>query len=296
MNSFDEILTKAKSLRKKKIVIVAAEDLHVLEAIKIATEIGFVIPIFSGKIDQVIDLSKKINFDISQFEKFDITDSEASSIFAVNFIREKKADILMKGKVTTLTLLRAVVDKYHGLTKGNLLSHFAIHQLPSYHKLLAITDAAMNIKPNLEEKVEILKNALEVLLKLGYDNPKIAVLCPVESVNPKIESTVHASQLTNMNRNNQITGCIIDGPLALDNAISKEAALLKGIKGEVAGDADLLLTPDLDSGNILYKAINFLAGGISAGIITGANSPIVLSSRSDSKLSKLYSIALAACL
>jgi phosphate butyryltransferase len=177
-----------------------------------------------------------------------------------------------------------------------VLSHLALFEIPGYHKLLAVTDAAMNICPDAEEKVSIIRNAVEVYHRLGQKNPKIAVIGPVEIVNQKIESTVHASMLTLMNRRGQITGCLIDGPLALDNAVNKEAAEHKGIISEVAGDVDIILTPDLNSGNILYKSLIFLAGSTSAAIVMGADSPVVLTSRADSEASKLMSVVLAAAL
>jgi phosphate butyryltransferase len=202
----------------------------------------------------------------------------------------------MKGLVPTAPFLKAILQKETGIKKRDVLSHFALFELSGYHKLLGVTDAAMNINPDLDEKVSIIRNAIEVYQRLGISEPKVAVIGPLEVVNPKIESTLHAAMLTLMNKRNQITGCKIDGPLALDNAISKEAAELKGIDSEVAGDADIIVTPDLNSGNILYKSLIFLAGGTSAAIIMGADSPVVLTSRADSELSKFMSIVLAAAM
>jgi phosphate butyryltransferase len=215
---------------------------------------------------------------------------------AVKLIRENKAEILMKGLVQTSTLLKAVLDKENGLRKGNLLSHFALMESPFYHKLLAIADGGVNISPTFEEKVTILENSVEAFHKLGYECPKVAVIGAVETVNPKMETTIHAAMLTQMNKRKQIKGCLVDGPFALDNAVSKEAAKHKGIVSDVAGDADLVLVPNIDAGNILYKALGFLGNATAAAVIMGAKVPIILTSRADSDRSKLMSIALAAAM
>jgi phosphate butyryltransferase len=293
LTSLQNILDLAKQRPNKRLAVAFANDLNVLEALKIAFEQRLVIPILIGDKEQIIHISKQIGFNLSGFEVINTPNTEEASKIAVSYIKSGKADILMKGMLPTAVLLRAVVNKEHGLTDDSLLSHFAITQLPSYHKLIAMTDAAMNIKPGIEEKISIINNSVSVLNKLGYNNPKVAILSALEYVNPKIESSVHAEILTNMNINKQIGNCTIYGPLALDNAINKQAAIHKGIDNVVAGDADLLVTANIDSGNLLYKAMNFLAGGTSAAIITGAKMPIVLTSRSDSEQSKLMSIALA---
>jgi phosphate butyryltransferase len=191
-------------------------------------------------------------------------------------------------------LMKAVLDKEKGLRKGDTLSHVAIFESQYYHKLLGVTDAAMNINPEFETKIAIIKNAIELFHKLGVQTPKVAIVGPVETVNPKIESTIHAATISMMNYRKQITGCIIDGPLAIDNATSKKSAELKNITSDVAGDADILMAPNIDSANILYKTLNFLGGAVTGAVIMGAKVPIVLTSRSDSDKSKFYSIALAA--
>lgn len=297
LRSLDQILEKASGNKPKKLVIAAAEELHVLLAVSQAIKKGIVSPIFIGDAGKIKNIANTINLDCNSYTCIDSPDFVEASKLAVSFIRNKKADILMKGMVSTSTLLKAVVNHESGIIKeGDLLSHIALCQVTSYHKILAITDAAMNIRPDITEKAEIIRNGVKLLNKLGYERPKVAVVCPVEKENPKIESTIHASELKIMNQKDQITNCLIDGPLALDNIISKDAAVIKGIDSEVAGDADLIVTTDLDSGNILYKSIIYLAGGTVAAIITGASVPIILTSRADSELSKLYSIALAACL
>ncbi len=293
LTALDQILEKTSYIKPKKVVVVSAEEQHVLEAIKMSTIKGITSPILIGTSNKIKEISKLIDFDISSFEVFHQPDSIKASKEAVGLIHNNKADIIMKGMVSTSTLLKEVVDRISGISDESLLSHIAICQMPGYHKLLTITDAAMNIKPSFDEKIQIIKNAIKLLNTLGYQVPKVAILCPIEKENPKIESTMHATMLTKMNKNGQITGCVIEGPLALDNILSKDAAIKKGIQSEVVGDADIILAPDLDSGNILYKSIVYLAGGIVAAVITGASVPIILTSRADSALSKFYSIALA---
>ena len=202
----------------------------------------------------------------------------------------------MKGLVSTGVLLKAVLNKEVGLRKGALLSHVAIFETPFYHKLLGVTDAAMNVNPDLEEKIGIIKNAVEVFHGLGNSNPKVAIVGSVETINPRMEATMHAATISMMNYRKQITGCIIDGPLAIDGAVSKKSADLKNITSDVAGDVDIILAPDIDGANILYKSMNFLGGATAAAVIMGAKVPIVLTSRGDTERSKYLSIALAAAI
>ena len=199
----------------------------------------------------------------------------------------------MKGLVQTGDLLRGVLDKEKGLPVERLLSHVALFQSPYYHKVFCVTDVAMNIAPDLKAKVKILNNAVSVFHQLGIENPKVAVAAAVEYVNPKMEATVHASEIKKMNVEGEIKGCVVDGPLAIDIVFNKDAAVHKGIKGEVAGDCDIVLMPDIEAGNMVYKTLNFIGGAKSASIITGASVPIVLTSRSDDDKTKLLSIALA---
>jgi len=294
--SLEELVVFAAGRPGKRIAVAAAADLHVLEAIKKAVSLKIVKPLLVGNQKEIIRLAASVGLLREDYELFDEPDDATACIKAVSLIKEGKAEILMKGMVPTAVLLKAVLDKHNGLRKRDTLSHFALFQTSHYHKLLGITDAAMNISPGLEEKISIIENAVEVMNQLGVLKPKVAILAPLETVNSKINSSVEADVLTKMNINHQINNCIIHGPLALDNAISKEAAMQKGIRSEVAGDADILIAPDLNSGNILYKSLIFLSDGIAAAIITGASAPIVLTSRADSEMNKLYSIALAASL
>lgn len=202
----------------------------------------------------------------------------------------------MKGLIDTSIIMKQVLDKEIGLRTGSIISHMAVFDVDTYHKLLFVTDAAMNISPDLNQKKDILINAVDLAHSMGIDKPKVAVIAAKEKVSTKMEATVHAEELANMNRNGEIKGCIVDGPLALDNAISKKAAETKGIESEVAGDADILLMPYIEAGNVLYKSLTYFANSKNAGIILGAKAPIVLTSRADSEETKLYSIVLSVIL
>lgn len=294
--NLSEFVEEAKQGQRKRIVVAASEDKHVLEAVRDALKEGIVEAILVGLKEETRRLMEQIGFDPGSVEIVPASDPVDAASKAVSLIREKKADVLMKGLVQTSALLKAVLDKEKGLRSGALLSHFGLFESPYYHKLFGVTDAGMNVSPSFEEKVSILTNGVEMFHKIGVAMPKVAVLAAVETVNPKMDATVHAALLTQMNRRGQIKGCVIDGPLALDNAVSKEAAKHKGIESEVAGDADILLVPDIESGNLIYKALNFLGGAVAAGVILGAAAPIVLTSRADSEQSKHYSIALAVAL
>ena len=291
-----ELVVLAKNKRKQRIAVAAANDFHVLEAISKAAAEGIVEPVLVGDKPDIISISKEIGFDISQYEIIDVHDPFEASLRAVKLIGEGKADFLMKGLVSSGLLLKAVLNKEFGLRTGSLLSHVAVFETPYYHKLLGVTDAAMNVDPGLEEKIDIIKNAVKVFHGLGIDDPKVAILGSVETVNPKMEATMHAATISMMNYRKQIKGCVIDGPLALDGAISKSSAELKNITSEVAGEADIILAPDINGANILYKSLNFLGGATSAAVIMGAKVPVVLTSRGDTEKSKFLSIALAAAI
>ncbi len=291
-----EILEIAKKQTSKKLVVAAAEDLHVLQAVLYASKEDIIDPILTGDSDKILDICQENELETVDIPLIDEKDPGKSCELAIDLIRQGEASILMKGLVSTAPLLKAVLDRDKGLRKNELLSHAAIFEVPSYHKLIAVTDAAMNVQPSLEEKAGIIENAVELFHRIGIMEPKVGILAPIETVNPKIQSTVDARDLKAMNQSGRIKGCLVDGPLAMDNAVSREAALLKGIDSQVAGDVDILLTPDLNSGNILYKTLIFLANSISAAVVMGASAPIVLTSRADSEQSKLMSIALAAAL
>jgi len=292
LNKFIDI---AKEGNKKRLVVAAAEDEHVLGAVKDAISNDIIVPIFVGNRNKIEEIARKIDFDIHGIEIIEELNPAVSAQKAVRFIKDGNAEILMKGLVGTADFLRAILHKDNGLRKGELLSHIGFFEVPVYPKLIALTDAAQNVFPDFNEKVSILKNALDMFKHLGYECPKVACLAAIEGVNPKMPATIDAAALTQMNRRGQIKGCLIDGPLAFDNAVSKLSAEHKGIVSDVAGDADLLFAPNIEVANVLYKAFTYFSNATVAAIILGASVPVVLTSRSDSDKSKLMSIALAAC-
>lgn len=296
IKALDDIVKIAKEKETRRLAVAAAADKPVLEAVKNAYKEGIVIPVLVGNKSEIEKICQEIDFDLNGIDIYNENNPALSSVKAVELIREGKADILMKGLVSTAPLLKAVLDKEKGLRKASTLSHFALIESPYYHKLIGVTDAAMNIAPEFADKIHIINNSVEVYHRLGVKNPKVAIIGPLEVVNPKIESTTHAAMLNVMNKRGQIQGCIVDGPFAIDNAVSKEAAEHKGIVSDVAGDADILVAPDLNSGNVLYKTLMFMGGCTSAAVIMGAKVPVVLTSRADTDKSKMMSIALAAAM
>lgn len=292
LRGFDDVLELAKRKGPKTISVAVAQDKEVLLAVKAASEKEIANAILVGDKEKIIDIANEIKMDIDRFEIVDIKDVKEASRKAVELVSTGKAHIVMKGLVDTSIILKAVLDKEIGLKTGKVLSHVAVFDLERYDKVLLMTDAAMNIAPNLEQKKQITENAVYVAHSLDIEEPKVAVICAKEKVNPKMPDTVDAQKLEEMNQNGEIKGCVVGGPFALDNAISQEAAKHKGIDHVVAGDADILLMPDIEAGNVLYKALVFLAGAENAGIIVGAKAPVVLTSRADSDKAKLNSIAL----
>ena len=293
IKSLDEILDKALEKRNGiKLAIAAAEDEYVIKAALKARDMGLVEPVFVGDSNQI----KNLNQTIKDEEIRHVSDAESAAKMAVNLVRKGDANMLMKGLIPTNIFLRQVLNKESGISEKNILSHLAIFETTAYHKIFGVTDAALNIAPSLNEKISIIENSVEALHKLGNKNPKVALLSSVEKVSAKIASSAEAAMLAMMNKRGQIRDCIVDGPLALDAAISSESARHKGIDSTVAGDADLLVVPEIDSGNILYKCLTYLAGAKTAAVILGAMAPVILTSRSDSEENKLYSIALAICL
>jgi phosphate butyryltransferase len=295
------VLRKLEDLREvvanepiKKLVLAAAQDQHSLSAVLRAWKDGVIEPILIGDKEMIQSISASNGYDIKGVKIIHEPDTEMAVELAVKLVSSKQADVLMKGKVGTSTLLKCVLNKEWGLRTGNLLSHIALFEVDTYHKLIAVTDVAMNIAPNLQDKIAIVNNSIDCLHKLGIPIPKVAVLGAVEMVNENMEATLHAALLSKMNQRDQIKGCLIDGPLAFDNAISLESSQQKGIRSEVAGDTDLLLMPDIEVGNVLYKSLVFFAKAKVASVILGAQAPIVLTSRSDSEQAKFDSILLAA--
>lgn len=282
------------SHKPKKLVLAASEDAHSLNAVINAAKQKIIRPVFVGDKEKTFGMAEILNLDLSKYEFIESPDPMASIVTSVKMVHDGKADVLMKGKVGTSDMLRAVLNKDYGLRTGKLLSHFAYFEVETYHKLIAVTDVAMNIAPTLEEKIQILNNSVKVLNNLGIARPKVAVLGAVEKVSTDMDATLDAALLSKMNQRDQILNCIVDGPLAFDNAVSLESARHKEIKSDVAGDTDLLLMPDIEVGNVLYKSLVFFAKAKVASMIVGASAPIVLTSRSDSEQAKFDSILLAA--
>ncbi|MGO5065471.1 MULTISPECIES: phosphate butyryltransferase [unclassified Clostridium] len=294
VKTLKDIIDLAKHKEKKILSVAVAQDKEVLISVIEAVRLGIIDAILVGDIDKIESIAKEECINIDDIKIIDEKNNKKAAREAVELIAIGKADFIMKGMLGTAELLKAVLNKEANLRRKNLLSHIMIYDVPTYHKLLFLTDGGIVPYPELNEKVSIIENAVEVAHSLGIQYPKVSPICAVEVVNPNMQSTIDAAALTQMNRRGQLKGCIIDGPLALDNAISKEAAEHKGIKSEVAGDVDILLVPSMESGNFLAKSMGYLAKAENAGIVVGAKCPIVLVSRSDTAKSKLYSIALGA--
>lgn len=290
---FNELLKLAQKRGNKILSVAAAEDEEVLMAVKKAIEYEIVKPVLVGNREKIIEIIKEIDFPQDGLEIIHADDKIQAARLATELVSRGKADILMKGLLDTSILMKQVLDKEIGLRTSNIISHVAIFEVKTYHKIFMVTDAAMIVAPDLNQKKQIIENAVELARSLDIEIPKIAILAAKEKVDPKMEATVHAQALREMNRLGQIKSCIVDGPFALDNAINKESARIKGIDSVVAGDADILLAPDIEAGNVLYKALTFLANAKSAGLIVGTKAPMVLTSRADNQEAKLYSIALA---
>ena len=283
-----------KTHKPRKMALAASEDAHSLSAVVDAANKKVIEPILVGDRDKTMGMAEILKLDINKFHFVEAKNSKEASDKAVKLVHDGEADVLMKGKVGTSDMLRSVLNKDFGLRTGKLLSHFAYFEVDTYHKLIAVTDVAMNIAPTLAEKIVILNNSVKVLNNLGIEMPKVAVLGAVEKVNMDMDATLDAALLSKMNQRDQILNCLVDGPLAFDNAISLESAKQKDIKSEVAGDTDLLLMPDIEVGNVLYKTLVFFAKARVASMIVGAAAPIVLTSRSDTEQAKFDSILLAA--
>jgi len=289
INSIEKLFKKAASSKDAIVSVAACADLHVLEACVAATEKGIARFILVGDIEKTQKLADEAKLNIADFETVNEPDDIEACKKAVALVAEGKATALMKGIIDTSVIMRAALDKDAGMRTGSKLSHIAAFELAGYHKLLFVTDAAINIAPSQDDKVQIIQNAVAALNNLGINSPKTALLAAKEKVDEKMPVTLEYAEIAKMN----LPNCIIDGPLALDNAVSKEACEVKGINSPVGGDADLLVAPDIEAGNILYKSLAFLANARCGGVVLGAKRPIILTSRADSADSKLIAIALS---
>lgn len=295
IKKLDELFVLATQKRgnKNRLAVVMAEENHVIQAIKKATEMGLIAPFLIGDTERIKATCQQENFSLQEDSYIQAnSDIEAAKI-AIQLIKDQKAELIMKGLLSTKTLLHEVVKDESTNNNNNLLSHLTIFESPNYYKPFGLTDAAMNISPNIEEKIAIINNAVNAFLKLGYVKPKVALLAAVETVNNKIQATVDAEYITQKSNEGFFNDSIIEGPLALDLAISKEATTIKKIESKVSGEVDILIAPDLNSGNILYKSLSYLGNARLAGVVLGAFCPIILTSRADNEENKLLSIALA---
>ncbi len=292
ITNFEEIVKCAQAKGPKTIAVAVAQDLDVLLAVKNASDLGIATAILVGDEAEIRKIAQDNQISLEGFTIVNQTDKVEACRTAVQLVSSGKAQVLMKGIIDTAIILKAVLDKEIGLRTDNVLSHVAVADVDGYDRLFYITDAAMNIAPDAATKKQIVENGIQVANALGNDCPKVACVCAVEKVNPKMQATLDAAELVKMNEIGELTGCIVAGPFALDNAVSAEAAKHKGISDPVAGHADILLMPFIEAGNMLYKSIVFFARGKIAGIVVGAKAPIVLTSRADSDIAKLNSIAI----
>lgn len=293
IKSFNEILDRVKSNGIRKVSVAVAQDEPVLEAIRDAKNAGIVEAVLVGDKEKIEEVAKVVGLDLNGVEIIHEPNNALAARKAVELVSSGQADMVMKGLVDTATILKAVLDKEKGLRTGKVLSHVAVFDVPALQRILIVTDAAMNIAPDLMAKKQIIENAVQVAKAIGIETPKVAPVAAVEVVNPDMQPTLDAAALTLMNKRGQIKGCIIDGPLAIDNALSEEAAKHKGIESPVAGKADIILVPNIESGNVMYKTLTYTSNSKNGGIIAGAAAPVILTSRADSPESKLFSIALA---
>jgi phosphotransacetylase len=290
---YEALLERCRSLPAVSTAVAHPCEETALAGAMDAAAKGLIAPILVGPIAKIREVAKASGIDLGTTRLVDAPHSHAAAAKAVELVRLGEAELLMKGSLHSDELLGAVVARDTGLRTGRRLSHVFIMDVPTYHKVLVVTDAAINIAPTLEDKVDICQNAIDLARALGVEQPKVAILAAVETVNSKMPATIDAAALCKMSQRGQIKGGILDGPLAFDNAISAEAARIKGIQSEVAGDPDILLVPDLEAGNILAKQLSFLANADSAGIVLGARVPIILTSRADSVRSRIASCGVA---
>ena len=290
---FDDLISKVNACSTKKVAVAVAQDAPVLEAVKAAKERGIADAILVGNEKQIREIAASLNMDLSGYEIINEEDTYQAALKAVKLVHDGVADMYMKGLIDTKSFLKSVLDKEVGLRNDRALSHVCVFEIEGIDHLLFLTDVAFMTYPTLEDKVDIIKNTVEVCEACGVRNPKVAPLAAVEVVNPKMPVTVEAAELTKMNEEGKITGCIVDGPLSMDLAICPEAAAHKGAEGrKIVGDADVLLFPDIHAGNLVYKTLVHTANVKNGNIITGTKAPVILTSRSDDFETKVNSIAI----
>ncbi len=293
LKNIDMLLERAKQKKDAVVAVAVAEDEHVLEAVDKAYKLGIARFILVGNEQKINEKADNINISLTGHEVVNRVDNLEAVNYAVRAVSAGRATALMKGLIDTSVIMKQAMNREFGLRTGKTLSHLAVFEVPTYHKLFFITDAALNIAPDLDVKKDIVENAVTAVQKIGVPDPKVALLCAKEKVDEKMPVTLEYEKLVQMNRAGAFSSAIVDGPFALDNAISKESAEIKGIDSLVAGDADILVCPDIEAGNILYKSLTYFSNARNGGVIIGAKAPIILTSRADSSESKLLSLALA---
>lgn len=292
VTSFEQLLKTVRGKPKRTVALAMAHDPDALAAVAHANKEGIADAVLVGPRRKIVECSEKHEIDISAFDIMNANTEIQAVSRSIQLVREQLADSLMKGACSSATLLRGVLDKERGVRAGRLLSHVAVFEVPRYPKLLIMSDGGMNILPDMDAKLSIIENAVQAAHRLGVRNPKVALLAALEKVNySAMPCTVDAAVISKMYQRGQIKDAIIDGPLALDNAVSHRACEVKGIVSEVGGDADILIVPNIETGNVLYKALAYLGDARVAGIILGAKVPIILTSRADTQEAKFYSIA-----
>ncbi|MCK2157920.1 phosphate butyryltransferase [Exiguobacterium sp. 17-1] len=290
---FEQMVQQAAGLEDAVVAIASADDEEVMDAVSLAIENDLARFHLFGDATRIQKMIHDRQLRESQFVITHTATAQEAAERAAYAVRKGDADVLMKGLVPTATFMKAVLNKETGLRSGNVLSHVALFEVPGRETAIGLTDAAIHIAPTLEDKVHIIENGVTALRAVGYSLPKVAVLAAVEVVNPTMQATIDAALLTQMNRRGQIKDCLVDGPLALDNAVNLEAAKQKGLTGDVAGAADLLVVPQIEVGNVIYKSLMYFAQASVAAILVGAKAPVVLTSRADTAEAKLYSLAFA---
>jgi phosphotransacetylase len=290
---YEQLLERCRSLEPVPTAVAHPCEASALAGALEAGVNGLIVPILVGQAAKIREVAQRAGLDLGQTRIVDAPHSHAAAAKAVELVRKGEAELLMKGSLHTDELLSAVVARETGLRTKRRISHVFLMDVPTYHKVLIVTDAAINIAPTLDEKADIVQNAIDLAVSLGVAVPKVAILAAVETVSSKMPATIDAAALCKMAERNQITSGLLDGPLAFDNAISRDAARIKGIKSDVAGDPDILLAPDLEAGNMLAKQLTFLANADSAGLVLGARVPIILTSRADSVRSRIASCGVA---
>ncbi len=294
MTTFDEMMEQARKAGPARFVVAQAADTTILEAVSEARKAGFCLPVLVGQGREIRKAAQECGVSVDGWEIVEVSDAAEAAGEAVKTVARGGGDILVKGLLPSADLLHAVLNKANGLTMGRTLSHVGVFHIPGAERLYFVTDAGLVIAPDFRQKIDIVQNAVDLAHRLGISQPVVAILCAIETVNPDMPATMDAAGLAKMADRGAIRGARVEGPLALDNAVSVEAARHKGITSELAGRADILVVPSIEAGNILYKALIFFAKAEDGGIVMGARCPIVLPSRSDSARNKLYSLALGA--